>query len=72
MNEFNGVLAKGFGVRVSSEQGRNDVDVQYGYQSNQPAKQMAELTLLECGFLDWARQERIRLARAIMLGQPHL
>ncbi len=55
--------ANQFGIAIVSNYDRHDADIIATWQSQRPEKKLAELTLLECNFLAWARGKREELAQ---------
>ncbi len=51
-----------FSAVVWSEYGRTSGKVVIAYRSDRREKQLAELNVLECTFLDWLAHERTRMA----------
>jgi hypothetical protein len=67
-----GVMERGFCLTLSSQQGRTDIDTDgVNYESDNPMKQLAELTVLEVGFQHFAREERMRLVVAALATQAN-
>src|SRR5258706_15949315 len=60
-----------FSVIVSSKAGETEnVVVAWKPQSTRPAKQIAELQLLECGFKAWLHDQYVTLLKQQQTGKP--